>query len=273
MEISNIEEKLDQLIQILQTQKKGDESKMIMLLAEQIRETNKNYITILQELQDIKAQLNPDYRQNALLVPQKFQNEDVIVDQFTSFEKNIRNQFQQFQGMAQNLYDKANIVVQKFKEAGIKSLNNVCEFLNVKETLVELRDIAQSNAVKMENRIEKIEAIGNEVGEAANHLKNIGNLVSDKPDVKSAPQGSLNFFSKLKNHYQHNLDKFSNRVDKLNNAIEKLNVLEHKANHTLAQGNKASVKEKLENNKALIETKQSSEPKQIREKSQMEVAL
>lgn len=36
---------------------------------------------------------------------------------------------------------------------------------------------------------------------------------------------------------------------------------------------KASIKEKLENNRVLIEAKESSEPKQVREKHQEEIAL
>ena len=268
MKIFNVEDNINQLMQILQNQNKGNESEMIMLLVNQMREINTNYITILQELQDIKNQMNN--QQSVSVIPEK---QDVIVNQLTLFEDNIRNQYHQFQGIAQKFNDKAGILVQKFKDIGIKSLNNVCEFLNVKETLVKLKDVAQSNAVKMKNSIEKIDTIGNEVGNVVANLKNIGNAIADKPKVEPVSADQSKIFTSIKNHYQRNLEKFTNRVDKLSNAIEKINNIEKEANRASAQTSKTSIKEKLENNKALIEAKENSEPKPVIEKYQGEVVL
>lgn len=307
MGISNAQDNLDQLMQLLQGQNKGAESLMLMLLVSQMREMNANYMAVLQELQEIKSQMN-----NQQSTSHVSGYSSLIVDQVEVFEGDIKDQYHQFQGMAQKLNEKAGILIQKFKDVGIKALNNVCEFLNIKEILIKLRDKAQSNAVKMEGYIEKIDAIEKETGEIASHLKNIRDVVTDNTDkpfsqqervpLDKAPQEHganketysvpavleaqnpaentqpisekrPSIFEKLKKHFQRNLKKFSDRVDKLNKAIEKINKLEHEADRASARTDKASVKEKLENNRALIEAKESSEPKQVREKHQEEMTL
>lgn len=286
MEVFNAEDNLSQLMQILQGQNRGAESLMIMLLVSQMREMNENYMAVIQELQDIKSQLNRLNNQQDMSHVSGDSN--LIVDQVEVFEDDIRNQYHQFQGMAQKLNDKAGILIQKFKDVGIKALNNVCEFLDVKDTLVKMRDKAQSNAVKMEGYIEKIDTLEKETGEIASHLKNMRDVVTDKPFPKqeSVPLDKTlqehgadksekrpSIFEKLRKHFQRNLKKFSDRVDKLDKAIEKINTLEHEADRASARTDKASIKEKLENNRALIEVKESSEPKQVREKHQEEMAL
>lgn len=284
MEVFNAEDNLNQLMQILQGQNRGAESLMIMLLVSQMREMNANYMAVIQELQEIKGQLNKLNNQQG--TSHVSGDSNLIVDQVEVFEGDIQNQYNQFQGMAQKLNDKAGILIQKFKDAGIKALNNVCEFLDVKDTLVKMRDKAQSNAVKMEGYIEKIDALEKETGEIASHLKNIRDVVTDKsfPEQESIPLDKAlqehdksekrpSIFEKLRKHFQRNLKKFSDRVDKLDKAIEKINKLEHEADRASIRTDKASIKEKLENNRALIEAKESSEPKQIRENHKEELMV
>lgn len=82
----------------------------------------------------------------------------------------------------------------------------------------------------------------------------------------SADTKQFKIFEKLKGFYQQKEEKFTNQVEKLDKAIEKFERLERAAD-------KVSVKEKLANNKAAIESRESSEPNPVKEKQQPKIAL
>ena len=67
-------------------------------------------------------------------------------------------------------------------------------------------------------------------------------------------------------------DKFEKNVEKLNSVIQKINKLEQTAGRS-SSSERSSTREKLENNKAMVKARDSSEPKHIREKQQPEAVL
>lgn len=238
-----------QLTNILQEQKKSKEVDQIMLLVEQLREMEKNYSSVFMELQNVREQMS--LLQNT---PQQQANHSVIVEQLTTFEGKVKDQYQQIQSTWQKLNEKASILIQQFKESGIKALNNVCEFLNIKETLIKLRDTARSNAADMQKSIDKINALENEIQTAAGHIKNIGRVVTGKEAISPVSTGEIKIFQKIKTHYQKKLDIFEKQAEKLDSAISKFINLEQMASRT-------SVREKIRSNQATLAAKEAAEPK------------
>ncbi|MGN0364912.1 MAG: DUF6674 family protein [Suilimivivens sp.] len=238
-----------QLTNILQEQKKSKEVDQIMLLVEQLCEMEKNYSSVFMELQNVREQMS--LLQNT---PQQQANHSVIVEQLTTFEGKVKNQYQQMQSTWQKLNEKAGILIQQFKESGIKALNNVCEFLNIKETLIKLRDTARSNAADMQKSIDKINALENEIQTAAGHIKNIGRVVTGKEAISPVATGEIKIFQKIKMHYQKKLDIFEKQAEKLDSAISKFINLEQMSSRT-------SVREKIRSNQATLAAKEATEPK------------
>lgn len=260
-----------QLVNILNENGKGQEAEQIMLLVEQLQKIGKSYHTVFQELQETKLQVNQMQEQlnNKTQMPDK---QGVVADRLVSFENRMQNQFQYLQNSRQKLNERAGMILLKFETGGVKALNKVCEFLNIKESLIKLRDIAQSNVSKMENSIEMLDKMSNETSKLIMHMKNIGNIFSGKEmQANSAPEQSK-IFTSIKNHYQHSLEKYKGHAEKLNNAIQKFDELEHAADRG-SNLERSSVKEKLANNKAVIESRESSEPNPVKEKQQPEIAL
>ena len=259
----SIENNFTELKQILGQHGMEKEAQQVSLLLEQMAEMQKNYNAVFQELKIVRNQL--DQQQGMQQNPEK---QSVIVNQLSAFENGVQKQYQQFQTMGKQISEKAGILVQKFKEVGIKALNNVCEFLGIKESLVKLKDMAQSNAVEMQNSIDKIDKIGFEVKSAVTHAKNAGRAIVGKEMIDSSTVEQFKIFEKLKVPYQQKKEKFDVQVEKLSNAIEKFENLEQ----TTA---KLSVREKLRNNQALIAEKATgAEPKPEREKPlQQDISL
>lgn len=252
-----------QLKQILDQNGMEKESQQLSLLLEQIEEMQKNYNAVFQELKTIRNQLD----QQKSIMQQSPENQSVIVNQLSAFEKSVQKQYQQFQDMKKQICEKADILVQKFKETGVKALNNVCGFLGIKESLIKLKDMAQSNVVSMQNSIDKIDRIGFEVKSAATHIKNAGRAITGKEMVDSSTVAQFKIFEKLKVLYQQKKEGFTAQVEKLSNAIEKFENLEKTAE-------KFSVREKLKDNQAKIAAKEASEPKAEREKHlQQDISL
>lgn len=192
---SSPEQKDAQVIQLVNTLKesgKDHEAEQVMILVEQLQNIDKSYHAVFQELQDIKLQLNQIQEQlnGKTQMPDR---RNVIADKLVSFENRTQNQFQDLQNIRQNLNEKAGMILLKVKTGGAKVLNNVCEFLNIKENLIKLRDIAQSNVSKMENSIEMIDKMSSESSKMIMHMKNIGKVLSGKEvqEVPTAEQSKI----------------------------------------------------------------------------------
>ncbi len=248
------QENIKQLIQILYSQNQETEAAQMSELLLQMQEMSKNYYAVFQELQDVKAELN-----QLRNTPKIEAKESKVVNYLVSYEEKIQDRYEQMQTMCEKVNEKAGGIIQKFKDIGIKALNNVCSFLGIKETLIKMRDAERSNAEDTRRCINKIDSIGNEIKNAAVHIKNIGRAIAGKDVVDPASKEQAQIFQKLKAHYEKNLETHVKRADKLDAAIEKVAKLEQAAD-------KVSLKQKLEKNKADIAAKEATEPKQEKEK-------
>lgn len=239
---------ISELQKILEQYGMGKEAQQISLLLEQMQAMQQNYNTVFQELKTVRNQL--DQLQNT----SQPETQSAIVNQLAAFEGSVQNQYKKLQDVGRQVNEKAGTLIQRFKEIGIKALNNICQFLGIKENLIKMRDIAQSNAAETKRAIEKIDSIGNEVKKAGVHFRNIGRAVTGRELIDPSSREQLKIFKNLKAHYGKNLDAFEKRTEKLNASIEKFDKLEKAAD-------KASVRAKLASNKKAVEANDASEPK------------
>lgn len=240
VEINNV---LD-LQKILFACNKLKEQQQMDLLVNQIKEMEKNYSAVIQELNAIKEQLREmEARDKA--------PGGVLSKLAQEADSKVTEQFNKFQNLKKDLNEKAGKLIQKFKEMGITALNNVCQFLGIKEKLITLRDATRSNEMKDIQATEKIENIQIELGLAKMHMKNIGRVATGKEtlypsELPESKQGVVNkFLEKLKSLYSKEAKLFSSIVTKLDKAIDKFDALEAKA----------SVLGKLSDNKKEISAK------------------
>ncbi|MCM1128124.1 MAG: hypothetical protein NC429_16845 [Lachnospiraceae bacterium] len=243
---NNAENNVNMLINILSEQERPNEADQITLLINQIRSMEKSFLYVFRELQDIKSQM--DEMRN------EFQSVDEVKTQFTGYEEKTKEQYGILQSIKDSLNKKAGEIIQNFKDFGVKALNNVCTFLGIKEKLIQLRDMSQSNAVEMKQAAEKVNDVGQEVKNTMLHMKNIGRTLKGEEKISPESEEQPKIFQKLKGHYEKRMEKFERRTEKLNESIAKFTSLEQATE-------KISVKAKLADNKAAIAAKEATEPK------------
>lgn len=246
MEKANTENNVNMLIGILSDQGMSNEADQITLLINQIKSMEKSYIAVFRELQDIKAQMNE--------MRSEIHSVDEVKMQFEGHEAKAREQYGVLQAIKDNLNKKAGEIIQSFKDIGVKALNKVCTFLGIKEKLIKLRDMSQSNAVEMKQAAEKVEDVGQEVKNTMLHMKNVGKAMKGEEKINPESVEQPKIFQKLKEHYEKRMEKYEKRTERLNKSIAKFTSLEQAAEKT-------SVKAKLADNKAIIAAKDATEPK------------
>ncbi len=214
---------VEELLKILSVANMIREKQQISILLEQMREMEKNQISMMQQLADVKLQLN--------VTLEKMENGYAGRDR-TNILRNITEQEgkvmeaqkQHLQDIKTDLNTKAKKLVQKFRDTGIKALNNVCGFLGIQEKLIKMRDHAKSFAIDMQTAFEKITGLENEFESAMEHIKNAGRIAAGKENI--IPKADI---EKMKKRYKHYQEIYRQRAEKLDRAIEKFAALEQKA--------------------------------------------
>ena len=251
-----------ELLNILNMCNKAKEQLQISMLLEQMQEMEKNYASVLQELTEVKVKLNSIQLNNLSQTPTKAAD---VVQLSDDVSHDITEKHHNLQNIRQNLNAGAKQVVQKFKDVGITALNNVCGFLGIKEKLIQLRDDARSNEMKMKTSIEKIEKIESELGATILHAKNVGRAIAGKEALTETSEKKNKFFDMLKKPYMKHQAKYAKQCGKLNRAIEKFDSLEKAAGNIK---NRNSVKNKLSDNKKIVESQNAKKNDMQHEKSE-----
>ena len=260
-------ENVKELMQILTVCNKLMEQQQINLLMEQMKEMEKNYTATLKELASVKKQLNKVQLKN--LSQEVAEPEQNIQLQIANEAENkLAKQYDVLKKIGENLNKRAKQIVEKFKDIGVKALDNVCKFLGIKEKLITLRDCARSNEMTMKSSIEKIEKVESELGAAKLHAKNVIRTLVGKETLTPDIEKKSKFFETLKKPYMQQQEKYAQRCEKLEKAIGKFDTLE-KAADAVKVKNRSSVKEKISDNKKILDTK-AAEQKDTHQKEKSE---
>lgn len=218
---------IEELLRILEESKKFNEKEQISLLVEQMEEMNKNYAAVLRELETVKLQLK-NYSHQAMPLSESRQRENLLL-MTNEVGNKLAAQHNELQRDRRSLSEKAKQVVDNFKKIGASALNNVCDFLGIKERLVKYRDIARSNEMTMKASVEKIEKVESELNAAKNHAKNVFRAIRGKETLDTANIKESKFFNRLKAPYLKRQNKYAQRYEKLSRAIAKFDSLERAA--------------------------------------------
>lgn len=226
---------VEELMKILLVANMLNEQQQIGILMNHIAETERNHAAVMQELADIKEQLNELLSRSAN-IPNMSKSEENLSNIAEQTENTVKEQSHKLQNLKQDLNQKAHRVVENFKNTGIKALSGVCGFLGIQEKLTAMRDQARSAETDMKVAVEKINAVEKEMTEAASHLRNAGRIVSgrernisEKPANDQTDSKRSSLFRRLRNHYEKRQNVYGKRAELLSKSIEKCRTLEQKA--------------------------------------------
>lgn len=160
---------------------------------------------------------------------------------------------EQIRGFRTALNEKATQLVQNFKENGVMALNHVCDFLGVKDTMVQLKISMLSSAADMQKSMDKIDQVSQELREVSTHAKNVGRAVVGKEALAVPEPKESGFFHQMKRPYRSMKEFCTNQAEKLEKTIEGMERMEQSAERTAErrakmrqEKQKPSIMEKLQ---------------------------
>lgn len=222
---------MDELMKILMVVRNMQAGQQINLLLDQMDEMERNHAEVMRELADIKQMLN-EVLAKPIHQPIRERCQEVTARLMEQAADASERLHQQVLGFRQDLDNKAEKVVQNFKNAGVKALNNVCDFLGIQEKLITMRDEARSSEMRMKNIVEKVDQVEKELSKILTHAKNMGRIITGKEEKLSNEQDthrSIAPLQILKKHFLKSQEKYSERTEKLEKKIEMFRSLERKA--------------------------------------------
>ena len=168
-------EVVNQLLDLLKQNQKVNELSTVQDLSDSINFIENSLNSAINELQNVKAQLNI----NTPTVSKSKLNQTNIkqVEKLATGVERLKNQLniikRKFIGTAQNIVDSV-------KEKGISALDKTSEFISLKEKLTALNEGINNNISKVDKNIKTINAMTQEFNAASKHIKNVGRAMTGK---------------------------------------------------------------------------------------------
>lgn len=238
----NIMPSVGELLKILLDVNMEQNNQSVSLLVNYMDQVEESFYDVLQELETVKIQLN-----NMQKTPVSEKVRNTVGDMNSKLSEQVSKFQNQIKEMKQSLNNQATQLIEKFEKHGVKALNNVCEFLGIKEAMINIKESLNSCSQDMEKSIDKIDKVKNEFKEATTHVKNVGRVLVGK-DVKEPETSQKGFFERIKVPYQ-GVKKICDITSKgLEKSISKLDELETKSSLLNKKDvvKKSSIKEKLD---------------------------
>lgn len=262
MEMPGMEELLKILIDLNMSQSQQS----VSLLMNYMNDVEENFFTVLQELDAVKEQLA-----NIQNTPQTQETRHALSELAGKMGERVASLQEQMKEWRVDLNQKATQLVQNFKERGVEALNNVCGFLGIKDTLMQMRESLTTHAQQMQGSMDKIDQVSQELREASTHVKNVGRAMAGKEAQKSPEAKESGFFYQMKRPYQSMKNFCEKQAEKLSKGIESLERMEQSADQSIARRierkapqkqdvKKTSIMEKLQDLKEKQESQAKAAP-------------
>lgn len=273
-EMPDVEELLKILLEVNVEQNR----QTVHLLMNYMNDIEENFFSVLEELDAVKAQLSQV--QNT---PQTKEVRHTLSDLGQKLQGQVAHLQEQMDSMKMRINEKAAQLVQNFKDQGVAALHHVCEFLGIKESLIQMRESMLQSAKDMQASMDQIDKVAGELRAATTHVKNAGRAAAGK-SIQEVPQPKeRGFFYQMKRPYQAMQNFCMKNVQKLDKDIGKLTMLKQqvenikdrkagKEDKPQEKEEKTSIMEKLQVMKAKQEAKEKTAPVTVKTAKQ-ETAL
>lgn len=202
---------VSKLIQILTNENLNAESKNFLALVQYMDTMEKQFNKVLDELQEIKQQIN-DMPEQRKTIKASYQ------DAVQNLENQVHKIKEQLANIKANIIEGSKKAVDQLKQGGLSGLNKVMDFLKIKNGLSAVRDNLNQSIASTEKSIAKINAISNEYHEVGRHVKNIGKAVRGKEPIQEKREnGRLSAF--VKKPFENDLKNLTKIKGTIENAI------------------------------------------------------
>lgn len=268
---------LKQLNELLKQQGMEKESQNFMELFQYMDGMQRQLKMITDELQGVRQQLSQLQQQNQPYQPKSkaLVLENKIMDKVSYIHDKPVNLSEKLIGIENHLLKTVTQAIDTYKNKGIAAMSRILQkgMSEVKSMLYDFKENLINEVKSCEMAINQMDNIGNELKQIGNSASNVGRLMSGKGTKEMSGEKTGVALTRLINEPIKNMvESFKEVILLIEKAIEKLEQLTEKFS-AIEKSTRGSVKEKLANNKAYIESGDNSALAAVKEKAQPEVAL
>lgn len=218
------------LLRVLEQSKLMKERQEVESLVNYLDSMESQFGEVLKELKEVKGQLT------------QIQDKGVkssATRLMEGAENKIEEIGSQLKTVQENIVKSARAAVQAFKEKGVGALQKAVSAMKIPSALFRLKEAFRSGKENMNDRAEKMEAIGSEIHAAKSHAKNAGRILMGKAAKEAEPQnmdkGITAKIQKACLACGRGLERMEQETDRVMKKLEKF----------MERGKKPSVKEEL----------------------------
>lgn len=248
------QENIKKFSQLLNENGMSSQKKEFDYLIQYIDQMEYQFDTVLEELKNVKQELNSIQDKTFRATANK------AVDKVTIKVNDAKNSLIKLKQHVIKTVDKAVI---EFKKQGKSALNSAIKKLNVKGMMETIKKGLDNSVELMDQSIDQLSKLGNEIHEANSHLKNIGRIFIGKGAKETTPRDTnKGLISKTQGNLFFCMSVFTKMSVKTDSVITTLSELEKKSPL------KKSVKSELNDIK-----KTNTKPTNTKVKSKNEIQL
>ncbi len=255
-------EKIVQLLAQLMQNGQKEQAADIRQLCSYVDSLEKQYASVLTELQGIKEQLAEATAQKR---PFKVQVSDAVQAAAARLE-DVRSQLP---SIKEDLAIWAETTAKDIKHMGVSALDSAVSFLGIRQILENIRDALQSALKNIQSAITQVETVGKELRDAGSHLVNAGRAAMGK-DIQTKDVTQEGHFQAVVLAPMRGTRVVLSGMNRTADAaISSVNRLERAAEQTRGKRERPSVRKKLEQKKEIVAQTPPGSPPLEKKKSEV----
>lgn len=218
---------LDALMNLVENHAK-EELSSLKEIKQYMEEINGQYKSMRSELQELKQQL-AQMRDDSGLGKQAVKG----------LEKNVNEMNEHCTGFRKNIFQKAADIIKDFKARGKIALYGSVKKFGILPSLKADHAKYMAKAEKMQDALNRFDAVSSEIYAAKSHIQNVGKLAGEIPRKGGKYQkitgglnkdiGKFDRLEKLREPYAKNLTRYLKLADRAEKKISRLENLEKEA--------------------------------------------
>ena len=156
-----------EFLKLLNENGRADQGQDLSLMAWYLDGMERQFDAVLQELQNVKAEL-------AQVTEQQARSKSPLTKLLEALEAKVGQARERLVSFREKVMECAQDAVDRFKDAGVSALDSAITAMGVKKGLEHLQEGLQNSLSGIRDAIGKAEDVGHELRSVGGHLKNAG---------------------------------------------------------------------------------------------------
>jgi len=205
-----------EFLKLLNENGRADQGQDLSLMAWYLDGMERQFDAVLQELQNVKAEL-------AQVTEQQARSKSPLTKLLEALEAKVGQARERLVSFREKVMECAQDAVDRFKDAGVSALDSAITAMGVKKGLEHLQEGLQNSLSGIRDAIGKAEDVGHELRSVGGHLKNAGRAMTGK-DTQTVDGGQEGRFQSAVLAPMRGIQKLLSNIN--NNTLAAIGVVE-----------------------------------------------